>query len=68
VAKVGAGIFAVPAFLTFLNTRIWWGGLQSSTRPGHHQTSARSYLAPHLTSQSSTKTEQQFICHYPVSQ
>jgi len=24
-----------------LNTRIWLGGIQSSIRPGHHQTSAR---------------------------
>jgi len=23
------------------NTRIWKGGIQSSNRPGHHQTSAR---------------------------
>ena len=28
-------------YTPLLNTRIWEGGIQSSSRPGHHQTSAR---------------------------
>jgi len=39
VAKVWAGSLAVPVFLTFLN-RLRQGDIQSSIRPGHHQTSA----------------------------
>jgi len=38
-------VFQMPAFLTFLITRIWYGGIQSSSCPGHHQTSARSCQA-----------------------
>ena len=49
VAKVWAGGLAVPLFLVFLYYCIshvlqYWnlvGGIQSSIRPGHHQTSAR---------------------------
>jgi len=33
-------------YTPLLNTRIWKGGIQSSSRPGHHQTSARHCL-PH---------------------
>ena len=44
LARISAGIFAVPVFLTFLGTRVWLGGTQSSIRPGHHQTSARPCL------------------------
>jgi len=41
LAKVWSGNCAVPLFVTFLNTRIWQGRIQSSSYPGHHQTSAR---------------------------
>jgi len=31
-------------YTPMLNTRIWKGGIQSSSRPGHHQSSARHWL------------------------
>jgi len=34
----------VGLFLTFLNIRIWYGGIRSSSWPGHRQTSARPCL------------------------
>jgi len=41
VPKVWACTFALSVFFIFLNARIWWGGIQSSIRPRHRQTSAR---------------------------
>jgi len=35
-------VFQMPVFLTFLNTRIYQGGIQSSSFPGNHQISTRS--------------------------
>jgi len=43
VAKVWAENFAVPVFLTFLNTRIWWRGIQSCILSGHHYTYSHSW-------------------------
>jgi len=37
-------LFQIPVFETFLNTRIWQRGIQSSGYPRHHQISARACM------------------------